>query len=48
MFISNTSITDNSSPTRRLSHLKSEVAALNCHVVFWSDALPSPDPPITE
>jgi len=24
-------------------HLKSVVAALNCHVVFWSDAPPSTD-----
>jgi len=29
-------------------HLKSEVAALNCHVVFWSDAPPSTHLPITK
>jgi len=32
-------------------HLKSEVAALNCHVVFWSDApglIASTDLPITK
>jgi len=33
-------------------HLKSEFAALNwcwcCHVVFWSDAPPSTDLPITK
>jgi len=29
-------------------HLKSEVAALNCHVVFWSNAPPSTDLPITK
>jgi len=28
-------------------NLKSEVAVLNCHVVFWSDAPPSTDLPIT-
>jgi len=29
-------------------HLKSEVAAFNCHVVFWSDASPSTALPITK
>jgi len=32
----------------RPGHLKSEVAALNCHVVFWSDAPPSTNLPITK
>jgi len=48
MFISNTYITDNSSPAR----IKSEVSALIwcwcCHAVFWSDAPPSTYLPITK
>jgi len=42
MLISNTYITDNSSPARILSFKKWS------HVVFWSDAPPSTDLPITE
>jgi len=46
MFISNTYITDNRRPV--YCQLKSEVAALNCHVVFWSEAPPSTYLPITK